>query len=169
MSPAVAKRLSRHVVMTTTNHGCLNTSVWRPCPHYQLTIRGCKIVSAPIQPSKYPTVTRVQSPGFLLGTGRILDKLEAVLENAYPGTLDGGDEMQEKRESICFLVGNQMTAPDFCLWEILDQFRRLCSLFQLPSVMETRPYLDAFFSSISGISTKMIPICSSTKCTEICP
>ena len=53
--------------------------------------------------------------------------------------------MQEKRESICFLVGNQMTAPDFCLWEILDQFRRLCSLFQLPSVMETRPYSDAFF------------------------
>ena len=76
---------------------------------------------------------------------RILDKLETVLENAYPGALDGSDEIQDKRDSICFLVGNQMTAPDFCLWEILDQFRLLCSLFRLPSVMETRPYLDAFF------------------------
>jgi len=48
-------------------------------------------------------------------------------------------------------VGNQMTAPDFCLWEILDQFRRLCSLFQLPSVMEARPYLDAFFFNFKDL------------------
>jgi hypothetical protein len=76
---------------------------------------------------------------------RILDKLEVVLENAYPGAMDGSDELQDKRESICFLVGREITAPDFCLWEMLDQFRHLCSLFRMPSLTISRPYLDAYF------------------------
>lgn len=76
---------------------------------------------------------------------QILDKLEAVLENAYPGVMDRSDEIQDRLDIICFLVGNEMTAPDFCLWEILDQFRHLCTGFRLPQVTESRPYLDAYF------------------------
>jgi glutathione S-transferase len=51
-----------------------------------------------------------------------------------------------------FLVGTGLTAPDFHLWEMLDQFEGLCKNFELPSLLDdTRPHLSAFKTSIERL------------------
>lgn len=77
----------------------------------------------------------------------VLDKIDAVLENAYPGAMEGIDELLDRREVICFLVGDQISAPDFCLWEMLDQFRLLSVLHNLEVVTQRRPFLQAFYTN----------------------
>jgi glutathione S-transferase len=62
-----------------------------------------------------------------------------------------------------YLVGTKLSAPDFHLWEMLDQFLGLCEYYSLPSVTVHRPLLgrfhttfvtlpenEAYFTSTSG-------------------
>jgi glutathione S-transferase len=66
----------------------------------------------------------------------ILQKLELWLKR----------EVTTKGHSGTFLVANKATAPDFHLWELLDQFEALSKFFDLPPALElsTFPYLAAF-------------------------
>lgn len=90
----------------------------------------------------------------------ILDKLELLLENTYPGAImeDSSSEQQvddasvERRlHSICFLVGGRCSAPDFCLYEMLDQYLALCRYYNLPFITDNRPYLSAYFTNFSSL------------------
>lgn len=91
--------------------------------------------------------------------GKILDKLEHHLQNSYPGaiepsTTESGDEeiaADRKRSAVCFLVGNGFTAPDFCLFEMLDQFMALCRYFDLTSITQNRPYLADYFVNFASL------------------
>jgi len=43
-----------------------------------------------------------------------------------------------------FLVGDTFSAPDFHLFEIMDQFEALCQVKGLPALLEKFPHLQAF-------------------------
>ena len=60
---------------------------------------------------------------------------------------------KEKHDNASpFLVGDGVTAPDFHLWEMLDQFDGLCKSFGLPSLLDdTRPNLTAFKTAIESL------------------
>jgi hypothetical protein len=96
--------------------------------------------------------------------GRILDKLELLLENSYPGAIteDSSSEQQvdedsaERRlRSITFLVGGRCTAPDFCLYEMLDQYTSLCRYYNIPLITEDRPYLSAYFTNFKLLAVNL--------------
>lgn len=63
----------------------------------------------------------------------ILDKLELYLSTQVAGGHSG-----------TFLVGEKASAPDFHLWEMLDQYVSMCTFYSLPSVYEGRPHLESF-------------------------
>jgi len=69
----------------------------------------------------------------LASSNGIFQKLELQLK------LNGGQCPEG-----CFLVGNQATAPDFHLWEILDQCQSASKFFTLPSPFEAFPLLANF-------------------------
>lgn len=56
-------------------------------------------------------------------------KLERHLMKQYPDA--------KERDGVCVthLVGNNFTAPDFHLWEMLDQFEGVCKRFALPNCL----------------------------------
>ena len=67
-----------------------------------------------------------------------LNKLEMHLEREYPDILKNQTMPQEStmatetaKAGVCHLVGNQFSAPDFHLWEMLDQFEGLCRTYDL--------------------------------------
>uniref|UniRef100_A0A7R9Z8H7 glutathione transferase n=1 Tax=Pseudictyota dubia TaxID=2749911 RepID=A0A7R9Z8H7_9STRA len=62
-------------------------------------------------------------------------KLEAVLK------LERGDE---GASAPVHLVGGKFSAPDFHLYEMLDQYSGLCSCYGFPSFLEDFPLLKAF-------------------------
>ncbi len=88
----------------------------------------------------------------------IFDKLELLLEISYPGALDDSSSstqvdmsssLEGRPQDVCFLVGSECTAPDFCLFEMLYQFTALCGHYGLPSIIHSRPYLLAYFTHFS--------------------
>jgi hypothetical protein len=67
------------------------------------------------------------------GPRGILPKLEQWLHREEQR--GGSDE---------FLVGGRVSAPDFHLWEMLDQYHELAVYFSLPSPFEQLPHLTNF-------------------------
>lgn len=66
----------------------------------------------------------------------ILQKLELWLQN----------EVTVKGHSGTFLVGNKATAPDFHLWELLEQYEALARFYELPHPLASFIYLKTFKS-----------------------
>jgi glutathione S-transferase len=70
-------------------------------------------------------------------------KLEQHLILQYPNILErvvDPDEVPSTdfyKKGVCHLVGGKFTAPDFHLWEMLDQFEELCQHYELPSCFGT--------------------------------
>lgn len=50
-----------------------------------------------------------------------------------------------------FLVADKATAPDFHLWEMLDQYTLFATTFGLPDPLETFPHLKNFHSSFRSL------------------
>lgn len=69
------------------------------------------------------------------------EKLDTVLAREYPGANYRKIETKEldtinfSMNSVCHLVGNKFSVPDFFLWEILDQFEGLCKRFHFPACL----------------------------------
>lgn len=59
------------------------------------------------------------------------------------------DRDQEKTAS--FLVGGAMSAPDFHLFEMLDQYQGLCSKFEIEDCLSELPRLKAFFTNFAKL------------------
>ena len=70
------------------------------------------------------------------GKNGILQKLELWLQS----------EVTVKGHSGTFLVGNRATAPDFHLWEMLEQYEALASFYKLPDPLASYIYLKTFKS-----------------------
>jgi hypothetical protein len=68
-------------------------------------------------------------------------RLERHLEMEYANVKDRVIERDSMgtvgfaRDSVCHLVGGRFSAPDFHLYEMLDQFEGLCKMFQLPNCL----------------------------------
>jgi hypothetical protein len=72
---------------------------------------------------------------------RHFERLEQHLRDQYP---DAGERVIARDEldtigfsmnSVCHLVGGNFSAPDFHLWEMLDQYQGLCSYWELPNCL----------------------------------
>lgn len=61
--------------------------------------------------------------------------------------------LQTNKESGCFLVGNEATAPDFHLWEMLDQYERAAKWykFEASSPLAVYPGLKEFYDSFASL------------------
>mmetsp|Transcript_60484 Transcript_60484/g.148399 ORF Transcript_60484/g.148399 Transcript_60484/m.148399 type:complete len:358 (+) Transcript_60484:118-1191(+) len=70
---------------------------------------------------------------------RILDKLELYMVQKCRN-----DSSNASPSSQCHLVGDTFSAPDFHLWEMLDQFEGLCRYYKLESLLATRSHLRMF-------------------------
>jgi glutathione S-transferase len=71
----------------------------------------------------------------------ILDKLEMCLKRKYPNK---EEKDIHNRPEIRNLVGEQCSAPDFHLWEMLDQLQGLTTYYNLTSACSDRPNLTSF-------------------------
>jgi glutathione S-transferase len=67
--------------------------------------------------------------------GGILQKFELWLERA----------VTQRQASGVHLVGNKPTAPDFHLWEMLEQYTACAAFYSLPSPIVAYPRLQAFY------------------------
>eukprot|EP01010_Urceolus_cornutus_P001236 NODE_1761_length_765_cov_280.487430_g1369_i0.p1 GENE.NODE_1761_length_765_cov_280.487430_g1369_i0~~NODE_1761_length_765_cov_280.487430_g1369_i0.p1 ORF type:complete len:227 (-),score=27.38 NODE_1761_length_765_cov_280.487430_g1369_i0:25-705(-) len=56
-----------------------------------------------------------------------------------------------KQQGTNFCAGNSPTAPDFHLWEMLDQHLELTKRRQLPSILEPYPLLKAFYDRFAAL------------------
>ena len=70
-----------------------------------------------------------------------LGKLERHLATKYP----------DPNAEICYLVGDQLSAPDFHLWEMLMQYESLCLMYELTPFLATMPHLGKFQSGFAGL------------------
>jgi len=86
-------------------------------------------------------------------------KMEATPENAkkvlaksmgHFGKFEQHFEQKSGKE--CFLVGDKMSAPDFHLFEMLDQYEGLCKLFSLGELYADLPHLKAFKTGFENLS-----------------
>lgn len=75
----------------------------------------------------------------------IMDKLEWYLEGKYSGAKDGD------LSTVCHLMGDSFSPPDFPLWEMIDQYIDLCKHYGLPLVTEKRPFLGAFWKNFANL------------------
>jgi len=76
----------------------------------------------------------------LTSANGIFQKLELCFERNQAACPDG-----------CFLVGNKATAPDFHLWEMLDQCKSAAAFFSLPCPLEGFPSLANFHLKFSQL------------------
>lgn len=63
----------------------------------------------------------------------ILDKFEMYLNRKYGKSNGGSTGGTASDDKVCYLVGTYYSAPDFHLWEMLDQFNGLVQHFSLSS------------------------------------
>jgi len=84
----------------------------------------------------------------LQGAMKHLKKLEAYLELQSASLESSGDKGQ-KAEG--YLVNGKMSAPDFHLFEMLDQFEGLCKYYNLGDLFESLPRLKAFKMSFGSL------------------
>merc|ERR1712226_893565 len=57
-----------------------------------------------------------------------------------------------KKENKTFLVGNKMSAPDFPLFEMLDQFQACCEYYKLDDFYASYPSLKEFKTLFEQLS-----------------
>lgn len=76
----------------------------------------------------------------------VMDRLEKHLVSSCH---DDCDTMDDDLSHVTHLVGDSFSAPDFALWEIMDQFHELCLYYGLPQMTKNRPYLEAFYKNFA--------------------
>jgi hypothetical protein len=77
-----------------------------------------------------------------------LDKFEAYLSKKQD--LDDAD--QHTKTKVSNVLVDNLSAPDFHLWEMLDQLESLCKFYNLPCVLDsTYPLLASFKTSLESL------------------
>ena len=80
----------------------------------------------------------------ILSTGGSVDKLNLWLERKYIN--------QQPTETCTFFVGDSATAPDFHIWEIVDQIQAMINFFQItPEPLVQYPHLFAFHKNFAAL------------------
>jgi hypothetical protein len=74
-----------------------------------------------------------------------------VFFNKLERWLEIQKESNGNNSNPCFLVGNNMSAPDFHLFEMLEQFVGLCSFFKLEDCLKKFPMLAAFKDGFASL------------------
>ena len=90
--------------------------------------------------SDVPAVTNIER---LLSKGSNIDKLHSWLQRKYENqTIDGP----------LFFVGNDVTAADFTIWEILDQIKSMAVFFQMDhDAFSNYPLIAAFHAGFRDL------------------
>jgi len=88
---------------------------------------------------------------FFNGAKYILEKLELVSQEAATST---------------FLVGSKASAPDFHLWEMLDQLNRIAAFHKLPSPVDSSmfPRLSQFHKDFAALPANVKYLSSALHC-----
>lgn len=86
---------------------------------------------------------------FFSSTHYVLDKLELVCKAST---------------SFPFLVGSKASAPDFHLWEMLDQLNRIAAFHSLPSPVESFPRLSQFHKDFAALPANARYLASPLHC-----
>jgi hypothetical protein len=73
--------------------------------------------------------------------GGSFEKFELWLNDFVVGTY---------RHSGLYLVADKPTAPDFHLWEMLDQYRMVAEFYKEPNPMQGFPRLTAFYAAFAA-------------------
>lgn len=73
--------------------------------------------------------------------GHSLDKLNLWLERKYEAGVSGA----------IFFVGDNATAPDFHIWEMLDQFKGICDFYGVEDPYASLPKLALFHESFKNL------------------
>lgn len=73
----------------------------------------------------------------------IFQKFESVLERNNANAIS--INRNKERDCFFFLVGTSITAPDFHLWEMLDQYISIASYYAFPSPLNNFPLLSEYF------------------------
>ena len=76
---------------------------------------------------------------FFKSASFILEKLEGVLK------------AKKTTDSLDYFVGGKASAPDFHIWELLDQLSRIAVVHALPSPLEGFPLLGQFHRSFAEL------------------
>ena len=106
-----------------------------------------------------------------IGVANILDKLELYLRNKYKD-----DKLYSC--NIRYLVGSSLTAPDFNLWEMLDQYDSLYLSvsnhddglpFHGPFGPNSRPYLQTFYDNFRAEISENKSYCDCTVISKDLP
>lgn len=74
----------------------------------------------------------------------IMDKLELYLQHKFEEDSKSSSPLRSYSSPQCHLVGNTFSAPDFHLYEMLDQFEGLCRYYSIESLLTTRTHLKTF-------------------------
>eukprot|EP00978_Attheya_sp_CCMP212_P015608 scaffold40209_cov60-Attheya_sp.AAC.1 len=77
-------------------------------------------------------------------------KLEAWLE-IQATSLRDRENAKVQKVDVVHLVNGKMSAPDFHLWEMLDQYQGFCDFYKLDNLFEELPRLKAFKDGFAAL------------------
>lgn len=91
---------------------------------------------------------RSDSPGLLwvqsvVSQNSTIDKLHLWLQRKYPNPVQGP----------IYFVGDDATAADFALWEILDQVQCMAKYYKADDVFSQYPLIDQFLREFAALPT----------------
>ena len=85
----------------------------------------------------------------------IKEEAQGVMKAAKRSFLKLESCLQQRETNGLFLVGNRMSAPDFHLFEMLDQYSGLCHHYELNKdddfISPTYPKLKAFYENFASL------------------
>jgi len=76
----------------------------------------------------------------------------AGLIKSVEGICDKLELWLTRNSSDTFFVGNSATAPDFHIWELLDQYELVSKVRNAPSLIASRPALAGFHKKFAALS-----------------
>jgi glutathione S-transferase len=82
--------------------------------------------------------------------GSLSDTAEAAVQTAQKHFAKF-DKHLETKDNKCFLVGESLTAADFFLFEMIDQFDQLCKSNGFGDCLAEYPHVRAFFTAFAQL------------------
>jgi glutathione S-transferase len=95
----------------------------------------------------------------------VYDLRDAMVKHAYGSPADTAeaavqtaqkhfakfDKHLETKDNKCFLIGDSFTAPDFHLFEMIDQFDQLCKTNEFEDCLAEYPHVRAFYTAFAQL------------------
>mmetsp|Transcript_23563 Transcript_23563/g.33768 ORF Transcript_23563/g.33768 Transcript_23563/m.33768 type:complete len:295 (+) Transcript_23563:31-915(+) len=89
--------------------------------------------------------------GFAYGTDGSSEKAQGLLKRSKGHFNKIGNHLKRKGDSEPFLVGKGATAPDFHLWEMLDQYMALTKKFEMDSYWTEHEELKNYWEKFGDL------------------